>query len=225
MSWFIARYRPTALFSLKSSRATSTVGRSLPIPTQYAVKMALIDAGLRVGRVSNPESLVRALAATEVRIGVPEDACITGTIQKIRQEPKNPSPETPYIANIALREVVFIRGVLQAAFHREACPPEVRELAPLVNHFGKRGGFVQYEGALDADELDESFTIEPVQHGPIPPAFHLSTLDDFGPGARWEALNSFSPAPMKRDRDRIWREVLIPLGLYNVGAGFAHYRR
>src|ERR1035441_227642 len=101
MSWLVFRYRPTSLFSLKTSRATSTVGKSLLVPTPYAVKMAFVDAGLRADLLPDPDGFVRSLAKTRVRIGVPRDACVTGTIQKIRQQPKNPVPEQPYIPNLA----------------------------------------------------------------------------------------------------------------------------
>ena len=41
LEWIVFAYQPTALFSLKTSRATSTVGKTLLIPTPYAVKMAV----------------------------------------------------------------------------------------------------------------------------------------------------------------------------------------
>jgi hypothetical protein len=45
--WLVFRYRPVTLFSLKMSRATSTVGKTLLTPKPYAVKMAFVDAALR----------------------------------------------------------------------------------------------------------------------------------------------------------------------------------
>src|SRR4029077_5505681 len=79
--WLVFQYAPISLFSLKSSRATSTAGKTLLTPTPYAVKMAFVDAALRLGLAPDPESLVRRLAGIAVRIGVPEHACVTGTIQ------------------------------------------------------------------------------------------------------------------------------------------------
>jgi hypothetical protein len=84
--WLVFLYWPTALFSLKASRATSTVGKSLLIPTPYAVKMAFLDAALRHNLTNDPAGLVRMLADVQVRIGVPDHACVTGTIQRVRQE-------------------------------------------------------------------------------------------------------------------------------------------
>src|SRR5215467_9888044 len=84
--WLVFVYAPVALFSLKASWATSTAGKTLLTPTFYAVKMAFLDAGLRSKLVSGPESFVKALANARLRIGLPEHACVTETVQRIRQE-------------------------------------------------------------------------------------------------------------------------------------------
>src|SRR5215471_14763409 len=84
--WLEFQYSPVALFSLKMSRATSTAGKTLLIPTPYAAKMAFVDAGLRHNMTRDPDTLVRSLAKAIVRIGVPQHACVTGTIQSVRQE-------------------------------------------------------------------------------------------------------------------------------------------
>jgi hypothetical protein len=225
VTWAIFRYRPTTLFSLKTSRATSTVGKTLLVPTPYSIKMAFLDAGIRFALVTDAEAFVRVLRTTEVHIGVPENACVTGTVQKIRQEPKKPSAEQPYISNIALREVVFFSGPLLIAFDSVSCPPEIDAIAPAVNYFGKRGSFFQFEASERRDQLDATFTWPTAQTQQVPSRCHLATLDDFGPEATFDALNSFSASAMKRDKHRNWIESMVPLGVYNVGPGFVHYRR
>jgi hypothetical protein len=188
--------------------------------------MAFVDAGLRTGKLSDPGAFIKALAHTTVRIGVPEEACVTGTIQKIRQEPKHPSAEQSYISNIALREVVYLRGKLLLAFEQPSCPSFVSDLAPAVNYLGKRGSFVQFEGSEERAELDASFTVALNSlQGKIPFRCHLATLDDFGPEANFDVLNSFSDTPVKRGKHRTWIESAVPLGIHNVGPGFVHYRR
>ncbi len=84
--WLIFTYAPAALFALKYSRATSTAGKTLLTPTPYAIKMAFVDAGLRHRLVGDFDAFVRWLAGVTLRIGVPQHACVTGTIQSIRQE-------------------------------------------------------------------------------------------------------------------------------------------
>src|SRR5207249_1141555 len=89
--WLVARYEVVGLFSLKSSMATSSIGKTLLVPTPYAVKMALVDAGFRAGLPGEEcAGLVEALAAVPVRVAPSSSAVVTHTFTKIRQEPKKP---------------------------------------------------------------------------------------------------------------------------------------
>jgi hypothetical protein len=203
--WLILQYTPVALFSLKMSRASSTAGKTLVIPTPYAVKMAFVDVSLRHGLTGDPETLIRGLAQTQFRIGVPQDACVTATILSVRQETREEDRKRrpdlpPYRSSIAVRELVHFRGILQLALDISSCAPDVMALliaaAPAINYFGKRGSFVQYSGSRFRESLDSTFTQRFAPGAPAPPSSHRSLLDDFGPGASFAALNSFSPARM-----------------------------
>jgi hypothetical protein len=235
--WLVFTYCPTALFSLKTSRATSTVGKSLLIPTPYAVKMAFVDAALRHGLThgltGDAEGLIRMLAEAQVRIGVPNHACVTGTIQRVRQETRVEERKidrrVPYYRpTIAMREVVSYSGLLTVAFDLASCSETLADLlvraAPAINYFGKRGSFMQYCGTERRDALDESFT-QPAQlfdAGRSTPC-QIATLDDFGPGATFDALNSFAPTEIKRGVHRTFVETAIPFEVQNFGFGFTHY--
>src|SRR5580700_7458131 len=166
--WLVFRYRPVSLFSLKSSRATSTAGKTLLTPTPYAIKMAFLDAALRQGLTEDPDSLARWLAGATVRIGVPEHACVTGTIQSIRQETRHVERQrkpglSPYRASIGMREFVHYFGTISLAFDLDTCPPDLIGLllyvAPAINYLGKRGGFLQYLGGTRQTELNSTFTL------------------------------------------------------------------
>src|SRR5215469_6188877 len=210
--WLVFRFAPVALFSLKMSRATSTAGKTLVVPTPYAVKMAFVDAALRHGLAGDCDVLVRRLAKANVRIGVPQHACVTGTIQMVRQETrdierkKNPGLSW-YRTNIAMREFVHYQGDLRLAFDRHSCHAELtlllRQLAPAVNYLGKRGSFFQYLGCSERQDLDSTFT-RAIDGDLADPAVggHRATLDDFGAGATFDALNSFSPAQIKWEKHR-----------------------
>jgi hypothetical protein len=226
--WLVFSYEPTALFSLKMSRATSSVGRTLLIPTPYAVKMAFVDAAFRTGWQGDIAALIPALAAVDLRIGVPDAATVTHTIVKVRQEPKESKAGVAYIPAVAYREFVHLRGPLKWAFDLAALPEwmvaALIEIAPLINYVGKRGSFIQFMGASREVELGARFT-QPFHNGElrVAPALHIATLDDFGPEANLEALNSFSSARILREKHRVFRETLVPLGLVNVGPGFSEY--
>lgn len=230
--WFVFLYAPAALFSLKASRATSTAGLTLLTPTPYAVKMAFLDVALRHDLTADAEGLVKWLAKAQVRIGLPEHACVTSTIQTIRQETrdadlkKDPSLP-PYRPNVALREVVHYQGTLRFAFERSTCSKELQELllkaAPAINYLGKRGGFLQYLTKQEMPDLDGSFTQPAGEMTDAPTWCHRASLDDFGPKASFDALNSYTPTEMKRGVHRRFVETIVPLGVRNRGPGFAHY--
>jgi hypothetical protein len=226
--WLVFRYLPVSLFSLKMSRATSTAGKTLLIPTYYAAKMAFLDSALRHGLVRDAKDLVRGLARAQMRIGVPEHACVTGTIQSVRQEvsdtDRKGDPKLPfYRASIAMREFVHYQGAIRLAFDLESCgeslPALLRMIAPAIHYLGKRGSFLQYLDCSEQRELDATFT-EPAHSGGWG---QRATLDDFGAGATFDALNSFSPAAIRRNVHRKFVDTTVPLKIRNFGAGFAHY--
>jgi hypothetical protein len=229
--WLIFQYTPAALFSLKSSRATSTAGKTLLTPTPYAVKMAFLDAALRHALTNNPDLLVSWLAEVSLSIGVPRHACVTGTIQSVRQEMRDTErkrePQGPaYRSSIAMREFVHYQGTLRLAFDLKGCPPEFIALlihaAPAISYLGKRGSFVQYLGSTRKASLDLTFT-QPADDTNPPPWGQRAALDDFGAKASFAALNSFTSKPMRRDVDRKFVETIVPLNIHNSGPGFVHY--
>ncbi len=230
--WLVFRYSPVTLFSLKMSRATSTAGKTLLIPTPYCIKMAFVDAALRHALIDDAERFIRALAETTVRIGVPQQACVTGTIQSVRQEvrevERKKNPHLPlYRATIAMREFVHYSGALSVAFEIDRRPPQwidlLTRIAPAINSFGRRGSFFQYRAKERLPDLDSTFT-EPAGSATAPLVWgHTATLDDFGPKATFAALNSFSATAIERGVHRKFVETLIPLGVHNSGPGFVHY--
>jgi hypothetical protein len=229
--WLVAEYQPTALFSLKISLATSSVGKTIVIPTPYAIKMAFIDAAFRAGLPGTDcASFLRSLVGIEVRIGPPEGATVTHTFVKVRQESRGGNPLQPYIPSIAYREVVHHYGLWRWAFDLAGGDGTLAErlvrIAPHVAYVGKRGSFVQFVSVSRQEDLGPQFT-QPVQNQKPwtrPPRAHIVPLDDFGPEADLETLSSFTTKSPKRDRHRRFVETIIPLGLVNTGPGFSEYR-
>jgi len=227
--WLVAQYWPTSLFSLKMSQATSSVGKTLLVPTMYAIKMALVDAAFRLG-LSDEEcaSVVTSLAFVPVRIRPPERAVVTHTFVKIRQEPKTPDPLKPYGSSIAYREMVHYAGEWQWAFDTSKSQQEfiglLKQLLVRVSYIGRRGSFVQFMGMEWTDTLPEGYTQPNAENGfSMPARWHVATLDDFGPEASLGVLSSYSSARAIRGRHRIFVQTIVPLGLVNAGPGFSEY--
>jgi hypothetical protein len=162
-------------------------------------------------------------------MGVPSRAALTHTIIKVRQEPKKQIPGEPYISAVAYREFVHFRGHVKWAFDlahmRGAVAELIVALAPHVHYIGKRGGFIQFQGMCRAAALGLEFT-EPLLPGkPYEGSRvgHVAVLDDFGPDANLDALNSYTDTPIKRDRQRRFVYSLVPLAVINEGPGFTEY--
>ncbi|MDI3462621.1 MAG: hypothetical protein OJF50_001442 [Nitrospira sp.] len=229
--WLIAEYQPTALFSLKLSLATSSVGKTLVVPTPYSIKMAFVDAGFRAGLSdADCRDLLRSLVGVEIRIAPPRAACITHTFLKVRQEPKTPDPLRPYIDSIAYRELAHHQGNWRWAFDLaggdETLATRLVNIAAHVNYVGKRGSFVQFLGISRSTELGPEFT-QPIQNQESwqpPSRMHILPLDDFGPKADMETLSSFTSKRPIRDKHRRFVRTIIPIGLVNTGPGFSEYR-
>jgi hypothetical protein len=230
--WLVAEYQPTALFSLKISLATSSVGKTLIVPTPYSIKMALVDAAFRAA-LSDVDcaDFLRSLVAVDLRVAPSDAAAVTHTFVKVRQESRDADPLVPYIASIAYREVAHHHGRWLWAFDLAAGNDLLAErlvrLAAHVGYIGKRGSFVQFLGLSRLTELSDRFT-QPVQNEEPwspPPRAHVVALDDFGPEATLEVLSSFTKARPSRDRHRKFVDTIVPVGLVNTGPGFSEYRR
>jgi len=230
--WLIAEYKPTALFSLKISLATSSVGKTLVIPTPYAIKMGLVDAAFRAG-LSDQEcaGLLKRLIPVEVRIAPGNRTLVTQTFLKVRQESRDPDPLRPYSSTISYREVAHQSDAWRWAFDLAACDhataQRMVELFPHISYIGKRGSFVQFRGCGRVVALGTEFT-QPVPRGGSwspPERAHIVPLDDFGPDADLETLSSFTQKRPKRDQHRRFVDTIVPIGIVNTGPGFTEYSR
>ncbi len=149
MNWLIARYQPVALFSLKHGEATSTGGKTLLIPTPFAIRMSLLDVqhyGIEEG--GNAEEFVSLIGSLKIAIKPPNFAVVNGSFGKIRAKPERPdrekTSERAMTPSIAFREYVFWKGELGIAFG--GSNQTLQKIIPWllnINYLGKRGGFIQ----------------------------------------------------------------------------------
>jgi hypothetical protein len=155
---------------------------------------------------------------------------VTHTFVKVRQEPKQSDPSNPYVSSIAYREMAHCQGEWRWAFDLAAMTTQgvewvVRCLAH-VNYVGKRGSFIQFRSVTRTAEMSEEFT--QAANAPsllLPGRSHIAPLDDFGPEASMEILNSFAKTSPKLERHRKFVPTIVPLGLVNTGPGFSEYHR
>ena len=66
--WVLAEYQPTTLFSLRPATATTSGGKSLIVPTPFAVKMALLDIAIRTQGLEAGRALFSALRGLRIAL-------------------------------------------------------------------------------------------------------------------------------------------------------------
>jgi hypothetical protein len=234
MRWLVARYQPVGLFSLKPGEATSTGGKSLLVPTPFAIRMALLDVAIRVRGVAEGPQAFEQIRALRLALQPPRRAAVTGLVIRILK-PERRAEERDRILQptIAFREYVYLEGTLDLAFGGE--PALLESVAPLLPHLtylGKRGSFLQL---LAPPETVETADDQPPE-GFIPlvpwnqtkgsfPLGHVQRLDEWGPDLTFEKANVHTSEKIRVGKDRVRIDVVLPYRLVQAGRGFTVYER
>lgn len=210
MTWLVATYEPTALFSLKDSQATSAAGKSLLVPSPYAVKTALIDVAVNWQGVAFAQEVFGWLRGMQVRSSPPQWACVTNSFVKVQRPPKKAEPGNPFKPTVAFREYVQFRGELRLAFEVFGLTADQRqtlsELLLRLNMLGKRGGFMQWLEQSEMPDLDAYFVAHAGDGRMAGGSAVMHYLDDYGPKMTWEKLSTFD----KATPDRVVVSALVP---------------
>src|SRR5579883_591534 len=188
--WLRARYSPVTLFSLRMTHATSKGGKTLVVPTPYAIKMALIEASFRYW--SGDEAEVRArevfdwIKWREIRILPPTQCVVQNTFLKILDHERD-DPTHPFKSTIAYREFVYHHGHLEIAIAAAGLTEDqlvtFSRLFACINTLGKRGSFWQFHQVEMHDgELPSAFILDRTKVSPerLPSYLMTQALDDFG---------------------------------------------
>ncbi|MCB0214062.1 MAG: hypothetical protein KDJ52_32290 [Anaerolineae bacterium] len=235
--WVVAQYLATALFSLKPASSTSSGGKSLLVPTPFALKMALLDAAIRTEGQQVGKARFKTIRDLQIAIYLPEKAVVNNTFIKILR-PHKAGPKdvngtgllTPMGNTIAFREYVNFGEAMSLAF--QGMP--TAQLAPLllqINYLGKRGGFMQLQGEPTAydwstnDLRTNGYTLltEPMTEFSVNGL--LQMLDDCGPKMTFDHANIYSGKAIKLGRERILRHIVLPYRLVRSSKGYSYYER
>lgn len=241
MQWLIARYQPTSLFSLKHGDATSTGGKSLLVPTPFAIRMALLDVAIRTeGIAAGPQAFER-IKSLRLAIRPPAHAAVTSTFVKILKPERDAEARGREMQQtIAFREYVHLAGELALAFGgQEETLAAIRPWLVQVNYFGKRGGFYQLLASPDAvttegDEPPAGFLAFPgydLLSGKPPAQFPLGLIqrvDEWGEPLRFEQADIYNREAktgisVGRERKRV--DVILPYRMARSSRGLTLYER
>lgn len=187
--WIIAAYSPVSPFSLRMSQMTNKGGKTLLTPTQYATKMALIDACFRKesGQAARDLALhiFNLIKRRSIRFRPPRHAIVQNTFIKILDAERD--GELPFKQTIAYREfVVFSGGEMEIALDVTGISSvdlaTIESLFWHINSMGKRGSFLQCITVESANSaLSPGFTVPISGELKHPESFGVvHYLDDFG---------------------------------------------
>ncbi len=244
--WVIADYEATSLFSLKSNLATSSAGKTLLVPTPFALKMALLDAAIRSRGLQQGKLDFVWLKDLDIAVLPAERAVVTNLFAKIQKPRRNDKKKEeaeveveeseegadgPFGPTIAYREYVHFQGRLRLAFQPKSGLYEAEIIQALpnllsqINYLGKRGGFFQLvELPFQRDTLPEDF-IELTTDKSFRLRGILQMLDDCGPELTFEKVDIYSEKGIRVGKDRISRAVVIPYELVRSSRSYSYYRR
>lgn len=225
MPWLIARYQPTSLFSLKHSDATSTGGRSLLVPTPFAIRMALLDAAIRTEGVSAGPDAFEKIKSLQLAMRPPTYVAVTSTIVKVLKPEREATKRGREMQRtIAFREYVHLVGELALACGGDSnLLDAIRPWLIQINYFGKRGSFMQLLGSPeDAPNLPEGFILLSRQPDRFPLDGVLQPLDDCKANVTFEQVNIYSKAKLGKD-DRPKSYVVLPYRLRRSSKSFTWY--
>ena len=231
--WYLTKYQPVSLVTLKVATATSTGGKSLLVPTPFAFKMALLDIALRDVGVAQVESIWPSIRSADMAIRGPAHIAVTNTFTKILKPNRNEGidPDTGLLSvmirSIGFREYVQWQGEVEIAISI----PELNDQWPRwltqINYVGKRGGFIQALAEPEEVEmLPDGFSLlTAAQNNGFVMGGTLQILDDCGPELTFEQVDIYSNKGMKVGKDRILRPIVLPYRQTRASRGYTLYER
>lgn len=216
--WLIADYEFVTLFSLKLSSATASGGKTLLVPTPYALKMALLDVACRTLGVTRAEDLWPHIRDLSIALRPATRVVVTNLFQRVLKPYKNPpKPDVPdfgpFQRTIGYREYVQLVGPLGIAlgFEDVTLEEQLSSLLLNINYLGKRGGFVQLlPPPHSANELPDAFVEATLDQTAFALNGTLQVLDDCTDQLTFAKADIYSGEKVKMGKERILRNIVLP---------------
>jgi len=240
--WITAQYLPVSFFSLRPAGVTSSGGKTLLIPTPFAIKMALLSAAIRSLGQTEGERLFPFLRDCAISLEPPEEILVMKSFSKIRRELKDKSnpekaqkarerKEYPMQPTIAYREYISYTGSLHLACQlpdESPLAPVLPELLMQINYLGKRGGFLQIMAQPQvSNEQPQGRFVSLTAASPQDFALEgtLQMLDDCGSAMTFAKANIYDGAKITLHRDRVLRHIVLPYRLTRSSRSYSWYQR
>jgi hypothetical protein len=234
--WLVAAFEPVCLFSPRMTKG----GKTLLVPTPYAVKMALIDACFRMEEGHAARGAARRVfdlvKGRRVRIQPPPDCIVQNTFVKALDAERD--GDLPFKQTIVYREFAFFSGgSLEIAVETGGLSDGeligIERLFWHINSLDKRGSFWQCSGVKRlGGQLPPGFTCT-IQAGELshPESYGLiQVLDDFGEALcnakdGFDRMSTYGEGTMNLGRHRVLATTALPYKVLSAGKRFTWYQR
>lgn len=225
MVWLKAIYQPTTLFSLRPSWTTSTGGKTLLVPSPYAIKMALLDAAIRTSGLSLAEKSWPWLRDLPIGVQMPPHIVVTNLFAKVLKLRRRPADTGsvdigPFQRTIGYREYVYLPDPIELLFN--VPDKQVEQLSDWllqVNYLGKRGGFVQLLDRPQTVTTLPDHVLLTVESSQFPLYGLVQQLDDCDPKMKFAEANIYDSKRPKR----LLRHIILPYRLKRSSRSYSWY--
>ena len=229
--WLTTEYESVTLFSLRLSTATSSGGKTLLVPTPYAIKMALLDVACRALGAGLAEQRWGELRELQVALRPAAKAVVTNLFQKVLKPYKNPpkpgEPDFgPFQRTIGYREYTYLEGPLGVGLGWDGSERRdwLADLLVQVNYFGKRGSFMQVTQLPKFTvELPAGYVLSTRPQEEFPVGGTLQLLDDCAENLPFAKANIYSGEKLRSGKDRITRHIILPYRLSRSSKTYSLY--
>jgi hypothetical protein len=232
--WIVTEYEATTLFSLKPATATASGGKTLLIPTPFAVKMALLDAACRLEGLQNAKLAWEWLRSLGVAIRPPQEIVVNNTFIKTLKPRRNAAGDGSVDAGYFMRTITYreyaqlvnpfaIGLELSATADSDA----LARWMVCINYLGKRGSFMQMVTPPEhVDKLPLGFLLlDGHLEDEIDLNSLLTQLDDVAAEVSFEQVDIYSPKRLVLGKDRLLYNVTLPYEQASSSRSYTHYRR
>lgn len=219
--WIVAEYEPISVFGLRPSNTTSTGGKSLLIPTPYAIKMAILDRAICIFGLDYGEQYFPIVRDLRIYAQIPIAVAVTRSFQKVLRPGQGKSWNT----SIVQREYVIHAGRLTLAFNHEDAVFVTQDLPTLltsINYFGRRGGFFQLMSL--SEQIPTKSFVDLCQPSEQLSLGFLQRMDDMRRDATFQDVSTYYEKGRKDNGGRVHYNIILPYQLAYHGFNHTIYK-
>ena len=229
--WLEIIYKPTSLFSLKLSSSTNSAGKTLPCPSPYSVKMALLNAIITYDSLETAQENFDLIRDLDLHFCLPETFVVNNCMIKINKVKRNEFSTKektelknkgflnddikrleeekkiaePFQSVVAFREYVYLSDKIHIAFDISNISDEevafLQKWFARINYFGKRGCFFQFSGLDRKETLSNSYV--KVLDKSFPPGM-MFPMDDVDKKAEFKNMDNYDFKTKAKRTEKIY---------------------